>query len=230
MQSVTSSFKEIYCPNFALYPPPPLPPLTCPPFLPSTLTPTLLSFGSNQNSPAIAHGQLRSKDQANNLPPNMEFLRLQRSIYFKASHLCRMYGRPGHSDVQTATCSTCKFPEINWNWHHEDFFVCSSCSDLAKQSSHRSAFLKLFSHRTNSLPSHFLLPYVFEYLYPEAMKHYHSRIQQTRTLKLSLLGFPGTNNSLFALHAQLLLQNLEQNQLNRHHVEDLLTNVCKYLI
>ena len=167
----------------------------------------------------------------------MEFFRLQRSIYFKASHLCCMYGRPGHSDVQTATCPTCQLLEINWNWHHADFFICSKCSDLAKQSAHRSAFLKLFSHQTNVLPSPFLLPYVFEYLYPEAMRHYHSRIQQIRTLKLSLLGFPGSSNSLFALHVQLLEQNLAHLQRgntlyqpNRHHVKDLLTSVCMYLI
>ena len=164
----------------------------------------------------------------------MEFFRLQRSIYFKASHLCCMYGRPGHSDVQTATCPTCQLLEINWNWHHADFFICSKCSDLAKQNAHRSAFLKLFA---NALPSPFLLPYVFEYLYPETIKLYHSRIQQIRTLKLSLLGFSGSSNSLFALHIRLLEQNLAYHQRgntlyqpNRLHGKDLLTSVCMYLI
>ena len=168
----------------------------------------------------------------------MEFLRLQRSVHFKASHLCRMYGRPGHGDIRTAICLTCQLRELNWNWHHEDYFVCSRCRDLAKQSSHQRAFLKLFPHRANTLPSLFFLPYLFEYLYPEVMRHKHTRIQQTRSLKLFLLGLSGTTNSLFALHVQsILLQNFAHLRMgktyyhpNRHHAKDLLTIVCLFLI
>ena len=164
----------------------------------------------------------------------MEFFRLQRSIYLNASHLCCLYGRPGHSDVQTVTCPTCQLLEINLNWHPIDFFICSKCSDLAKQIAHRNAFLKLFA---NALPFSFLLPYIFEYLYPETIKLYHSRTQQIRTLKLSLLGFSGSSNSLFALHIRLLKQTLFYNQKgntlyqpSRLKGEDLLTRVCNYLI
>ena len=150
-----------------------------------------------------------------------------------------MYGRPGRGDIRTNTCLTCQLLEINWNWHHEDYFVCSRCSDLAKQESHRRAFLKLFPHQANTLPSPVLLPYLFDFLYPVEMRHKHTRIQQIRTLKFFLLGLPGTGNSLFALHVQLVI--LQQNaahlrrgktyfQPNEHHMNDLLTNVCMYLI
>ena len=149
-----------------------------------------------------------------------------------------MYGRPGRRDIRTATCISCQLLELNWNWHHDDTFVCSRCRDLAKQESHRRSFIRLFPHQANTLPSPFLLPYLFDYLYPVVMRHKHTRIQQIRTLKLFLLGFPGTRNSIFALHVQLLLQqnvaHLRKGktyyQPNRHHVNDLLTNVCMYLI
>ena len=170
----------------------------------------------------------------------MEFSRLQRSIHFKASHLCCLYGRPGHSDVQIVTCPTCQLLEINWNLHPVNFFICSKCSDLAKQFAYRDAFLKLFA---NALPFSPLLPYIFEYLYPETIIRYHSRIQQIRTLKLSLLGFSGSSNSLFALHIRLLKQEEEQENLaylqrgNTLQLRrlltcrvDLLSRVCSYLI
>ena len=164
----------------------------------------------------------------------MEFFRLQRSIYLNASHLCCLYGRPGHSDVQTATCLSCQSLEINWNWHPTDFFICSKCSDLAKHIAHRNAFLKIFA---NALPISFLLPFIFEYLYPETIKHYHARIQQIRTLKLSLLGLSGSSNSLFALHIQLREHNLAYHQKgntlyqpSRLQGEDLLTRVCNLLL
>ena len=131
----------------------------------------------------------------------MEFSRLQRSIHFKASHLSCLYGRPGHSDVQIVTCPTCQLLEINWNLHPVNFFICSKCNDLAKQSAHRGAFLKLFA---KSLPFSPLLPCIFEYLYPETIIRYYSRIQRIRTLKLFLLGFSGSSNSLFSLHTLLL--------------------------
>ena len=168
----------------------------------------------------------------------MEFTRLQRSEHFRASCLCRMYGRPGRKDIRPATCLSCQLLELNWNWHYEDIFFCSRCRDLGKQESHRSAVLKLLYHLTNTLPPSFLLPCLFDYLYPEAMRHKHTRTQQRRTLKFFLLGFPGTENSLFNLHVLLQVQQSNGHlrkgktnyQQNRHYLNDLLTNVCTYLI
>ena len=168
----------------------------------------------------------------------MEFIHLQRSEHFRASCLCRMYGRPGRKDIRPATCLSCQHLELNWNWYPEDIYFCSKCRDLDKQESHRNAFLKLLYHLTNTLPPPFLLPCLFDYLYPEALRHKHTRTQQRRTLVCFLIGFPGTQNSFFNLHVVLQVQQSNGHiwkdktyyQQNRHYLNDLMTNVCTYLI
>ena len=133
----------------------------------------------------------------------MEFTRLQRSDHFRASCLCRMYGRPGRNYIKPVTCLSCQHMGFNWRWYPEDIYICSKCKDLESQGSHRNAFLKLLYHLTNTLPPPFLLPFLFDYLYPVELRHRHTRTQQRRTLKLFLLGSPGTQNFFFNLHKLL---------------------------
>ena len=168
----------------------------------------------------------------------MEFTRLQRSDHFRASCLCRMYGRPGRNDIKPVTCLSCKHMEFNWRWYPEDIYICSKCRDLEKQESHRNAFLKLLYNLTNTLPPPFLLPFLFDYLYPVELRHRHTRTQQRRTLKFFLLGSPGTQNFFFNLH-KLLQEQMRWGhkwkgktyyQQSKYYLNDLMTNVCTYLI
>ena len=162
---------------------------------------SLPRFAQVKRSPPSCMGSLDKRTKPKDIPSTiMEFVRLQRSEHFRASHLCRMYGRPGRKDIRPATCLSCQHLELKWNWYPEDIYFCSKCRDLDKQESHRNAFLKLLYHLTNTLPPPFLLPCLFDYLYPEAMRHKHTRTQQRRTLKIFLLGFPGTKNSFSNLH------------------------------